>query len=392
MITTAKRRIVKYTKSIERRCINILHTITITQQIFNKDLYEKLYETLKKNSTNNNYKFYPTNSNKTEYTTCYLKNIGFHKITLKKFNIKKQYKEPFRSISIQLNPIRLIEKHDNTRLTTENDIEEISIKFNEIIKGINPLLNDFYKWNTERIDYTVDLKVDNVSTYIKLFQRADKPYNFKEHYVEGANERKQQEGSFYLESKSLNVNFYDKEYQQRKEGYSDADIINAKDKLRFEVQVKKAKVYNLKYSNEFKTRELYNYLKVDIARDLILDYYYKTIGHGNYYKLDKAIKIIDNSDYTVRCKNKLKDILRLINKCRSVWKARQEFIKGAKLKNNNKMLKGSKQTFNRQLKLLRELEPSVNPVTIPEKWTSNDLDNLFSKLIKQLDSEVFSEE
>jgi hypothetical protein len=58
----------------------------------------------------------------------------------------KQYKNPQRLISIQLNPIKLIEKHNNIRLTTEKDIEEVSVKFNEIIKATNPSLNDFFYW------------------------------------------------------------------------------------------------------------------------------------------------------------------------------------------------------------------------------------------------------
>lgn len=119
----------------------------------------------------------------------------------------------------------------------------------------------------------------------------------------------------------------------------------------------------MNYKYEFEIKELFHYLDLDLSRDIILHYYKKCIRTGTYYKLDKAKELIDsNIKLTTRAKNTLKDTLDLINKCRSIYKARKQFT-------------GSIETFNKHLKELDKL--GINPVTIPERWNipGEKLDN-----------------
>jgi hypothetical protein len=341
----------------------------------------------------NNYKFIPTNSKirkgkkiNIEWTSKYLSNEGFHKIVLTN-NYELNHKKYYRGILFELNPIRLIDKENKLRLTNEKDIDEIAEKFNKIMNDISPYLNDFFQMKVERIDYTIDLKVDEyIKKYIQLFQRADKPRGFKEQYVKGANKHKQQDDSFYLISKSTTINFYDKEQQLRKLGYSDAEIAEAKNKLRFEVQLHKPKLYNIKNKHKFASRELYHYLKLDYSREQIIMYYDKIIGSGDYIKKDQAVRIINKSNLRKDTKNNLIKILTSIANRRSVWKSRQEFLSKVDIE-NKKELKKQKAIFSRYLRKLREL--GINPVTIPEDWKikNNKLDNLLGKILDEFEKE-----
>ena len=94
-----------------------------------------------------------------------------------------------------------------------------------------------------------------------------------------------------------------------------------------------------------------------------LEYYYnKTIGAGDYYKLSDAIRIIQDSNYTSKTKDKLTEVLRAISKHRSIRRAREES-------------QYNSSCFNRYLKQIRAL--GVNPVTIPGRWKVDKLKNPF---------------
>lgn len=316
-----------------------------------------------------------------EWTTYFLSDEGFHKIVLKN-NYRINPKKYYMGISITINPIRLIDKENKLRLTNEKDIEEIEGSFNSIIKSISPYLDNFFNWKVERIDYTIDLKVKKVAEYIKLFQRSNNPYNFKMQYSKTGKERKQLKDSYYLISKSVTINFYDKEQQQRKQGYSEEEIAAAKNTLRFEVQIHKPKVYNIQNKHEFNSRELYHYLELHHSREQIIKYYCSTIGTGNYMKKDKAIRIINKSKYKENTKENLINILGLIAKKRSVVKAKEEFLINIK---DEEELKKQKAIFSEYLRKIRVL--GINPVTIPEDWKDSDLENLLGRLLDEFERE-----
>lgn len=349
----------------------MLHTVYITHKIHSIKQYNKLYEILNNNSLNTGYKFYPNENNHVDtennqiyqvHTTHYLQDIGFNEIVLRKQTTRKKYIRPIMAIEIFLNPKKLI-SDNHVKITKDKDIVPISNKFNEIIKGIDAELPEFFYWTLKRIDYATYIKTPNVKEYIKLFQKGDMPSKyFKELYNQKQKRRGQRKGSFYLYSKSAAINFYDKEQEridnQLKYNISDDDILKSRNVLRIEIQCNKSKTDYMNYKHEFKTKEIFHYLDLDLSKDMILYYFKKCIREGNYYKLDKAKKLIDeNKDLTTRAKNALKDTLDLINKCRSIYKARENF-------------NGTKETFNNHLKQLDKL--NINPVTIPERWNIKD--------------------
>ena len=107
------------------------------------------------------------------------------------------------------------------------------------------------------------------------------------------------------------------------------------------------------------------FLNEKLSLDTIKYYYDKTIGKGDYYKLDKAIEKVNLSNHTPGTKEKLINVLKEVNSNRSIWKA--------------KISTGyTKERFSHFLKLLRDLE--INPVTIPRRWSINYLENLEDKI------------
>lgn len=288
---------------------------------------------------------------------------------------KPKYKRPHMQIEILLNPKKLIsDKH--IKITKDKDIIPISNKFNELIKKIDNNLPDFFYWTLKRIDYATYIITPYVKEYIELFQRGDKPSSryYIEQYDNKNNRRGQKEGSFYLYSKGTTINFYDKEKERRdnKEKYniSDAEILAAENTLRFEIQCDKSKTDYMKYYYKFETKSIFYYLTLKESRKQILKYTKKVIRDGTYYKLNDAKKIIDNDkDLSTRSKNTLKGVLDLVNKCRSITKAREEFT-------------GAKTTFNNHLKNLDKL--GINPVTIPERWNVKFLNNPIEEIKRNM--------
>ena len=231
------------------------------------------------------------------------------------------------------------------------------IIYSEIIK-IHHSLPRLENWIVNRIDYAVNINTPYVEEYIKLFQRADKPRGFKELYCKKSKTRKQRDGSFYLFNDSVSINFYNKEHERLSQNFNKD---GAKDLLRLEVQCKKPKTNTIKCKNGFESRHLEHYLSNEISNQQLEYYYNKTIGTGDYYKLSEAIRIVQESNFTIKTKDKLINVLRLISTHRSIWRAREES-------------QYNSSCFNRYLKQIREL--GVNPVTIPTRWGINKLDSI----------------
>jgi hypothetical protein len=326
-------------------------------------MYNQIFKALDIISKREGVNFYPKDgSNKNTYVTNALKDKGFTEISLTKTKTDAKYKYPQKKLEIQLNPTKLLGR-DIIELTKEEDLAEVEKRFNEIIEEIHLDLNTFMFWTLKRIDYAVNISTPHVEEYIKLFQRAGKPYRFDMIYDNTSKCRKHKEGSFYLRSKSVRINFYDKANERLNN--TGKEVESSKDILRFEVQLLKSKTDAMKYSYKFELKELHNFLSEEVSTEQLSIYYNRAIGQGNYYKLDKAIKKINESDHTQGTKEKLIQVLKEVNAARSIWKARD---------NNSKY---SKDSFNRHLRLLRNLgEEGINPVTIPRDWDINELKSI----------------
>ncbi|MBM7872252.1 hypothetical protein JOC70_003807 [Clostridium pascui] len=338
----------------------MIHTLSVSMN-FSRHHYEELADLL------------GIDENTSTVTKDY-SSIGFREIRLlKTINQKIHY----YGIEIKLNPKVLITGREDIGIISEKDINLLCEKFNNKMKNdIAPGMDllEFNNWTCKRIDYTTDIKVNDVKSYIRLFKKGDKPSSFKIDLKEA--------GSLYLKSNSVIINFYDKEDEQLKkvlrkdENLSDSRKEAIKDILRLEVQCLPSKVNSIKRKKKFKSKSVIKFLSKDISEGIILSYYDATVGIGDYYTLEEAKKIIFKCNYTERLKNSLISAMQLVAQSRSIWRAREQFVKGVIIKNTNPYvkLKGTKATFNNYIKLLSNL--GINAVAIPREWGINYMPNI----------------
>ena len=338
----------------------MIHTLTITHRILSHKVFDEIYKGLEARAGKK-----PRKVQEGCYSSQELKEEGFTYIQLTSKRIDGRYKYNFMQMTIILNPVKLIGRN-KLEVIKMDHLEAVKKIFTEEVQKIHTSLPSLDYWITNRIDYARNINTPYVEEYIKLFQRGDKPRGFKELYCDKAKTRKQQYGSFYLFNNSVTINFYNKEDERLSQNFNKD---GAKDLLRLEIQCKKPKTNTLKEKNRFDSRHLEHYLSEQISHQQLEYYYNKTIGTGDYYKLSEAIRIVQQSNYTYKTKEKLIEVLRVVSRHRSIWKAREKS-------------QYNSSCFNRYLKQIREL--GINPVTIPARWKINKLRNIIS--FDQLDA------
>lgn len=331
----------------------MIHTWTIAYRIISPKTFDEIYKGLEIITGAK-----PRKVQEGCYVTEALKEEGFTYIKLTSKKVDGRYKYNFMQMTIIMNPVKLI-RRNKLEVIKMDLLEEVKKIFAEKVKKIHTSLPRLDYWTINRIDYAVNINTPYVEEYIKLFQRGDKPRNFKELYCSKSKTRKQLDGSFYLFNDSVTINFYNKENERLSQNFNKD---GAKDLLRLEIQCKKPKTNTLKAKNKFDSRHLEHYLSQEISYQQLEYYYNKTIGTGDYYKLSEAIRIVQESNYTSKTKEKLTEVLRAVSRYRSIWKAREES-------------QYNSSCFNRYLKKIRVL--GVNPVTIPSRWGVNMLKNTF---------------
>lgn len=304
-----------------------------------------------------------SNDKITVYKSYNLKDRGLNEIILKKVKVNsKKYNYENKYIEMVVNPLKIIGAENKVTITKVNQISDFINNLDEILKEILPGVNSCIFWQVKRIDYAIDKKVEQnlINYYLKLFNRADignlqVPYNYK------SKRRKQMQGSYRLSNNSITINFYNKLEERINKNVLE-DIEDAENVLRLEVQCKKTKVNNIKNKNKWEYNILLHYLDPRISTETLYKYYKKTIGEGDYYTLNKAIELINNSNYRKGKKDKLIEVITLINKKRSVTDAKAEY-------------KNKQNSFKYYLKEIKKL--NVNVVTIPERWGIDYLKNVW---------------
>lgn len=343
----------------------MIHTFLIQKEIIKEEEFSNIFNSIigffKDESLSNN--------TVTIYRNLTLNEIGLNEIRLKKVKVDSKYKFKNKYLELLINPAKILNKNNPIAIFKEEDINNLIEKLDNIL-SYNFRFNNTscINWQVKRIDYTrninlntIDLynknDIDLAELYIDLFRRADTS-NLKVPYNLRSKRRTQTKGSFRLSNKSITINFYNK-FDERKNKKKFDEMEDAKNILRLEIQCNQPKINNIKNKNKWDYNILLNYLDPQIAHETLYKYYKKIIGEGDYYKLTDAIKIINNSKFRTDKKENLVEILKLINKKRSVTRAREEF------KNNIK--------FNQYLKDIRGL--NINVVTIPERWNVRFLPN-----------------
>lgn len=307
------------------------------------------------------------------------------------------WSDRFRSYTVEaiINPKILGGISDYITAATLDDMDTAIAGFNLEAKRISTLLKTFDCYCLKRVDYCLNFYLDelipgcNPNLIMNLIKRGDIPHNYEEwgEYDNVSHRKKSSPNSFYLISKSVNINCYNKYMQlleRSKEnannGYppiSQAVLGAAQGIIRFEVQCKHHKMNPSSNSVKGSENDSYNkykdLLSYETCIDTIIYYYRKIIKYGDWYTLQDAVRKIMSQHYNRQKEKRLIDVLGLVNQRRSFNDAKTAYT-GEKLK-----------AFKRTIKDLISL--NINPVTIPREWGIKHIPNLLNAYFDKVQEE-----
>lgn len=305
----------------------------------------------------------------------HLKHIGIryvkckNKITIsfKYKNVKFVYYIPFRNLAIETTAKKILNK---TNITL-SDKDIFKMKLNNIVNEISNTYGIEYRMHLTRIDYFVDLKVDELKKiYIKLLKKHKSKFKYMK-------ENEEYPTSKYVRTKKetgqRTLNFYDKEQEIEDKKYMEPEWIykTYQGIIRLEIQNYKAKLKReLKVNNIKRSLDVY-WTKESMERyyfELLESYLYK----GSYYEFSLATDKIQNTDYSKIWKEKLIGFLLEI------------MIVGI---DNIKQMKYSDNTIKGYIKKLNELK--INPILLNEECQYPVLEGLYSLARKKAEADYF---
>lgn len=383
------------------------HTITLSLPLFHDEVYQLIADFLIYREKTGNIEIYKFKNG--EPIIYYPSSHLPQKINIK-FKDRERYGDGNRGIKwcirksewsndffdyiieATINPKILAGIIDYLTASTYNDIDLATTNFNKISQEISQLLHSFSNYRITRIDYCVNISLDEVLPecdpiqIMNFIKRSDIPPHYEEwmKYDSTAHRMKSKPESFYLKSKSVNINCYSKYLQLLNKSQENVDkkyppidqktLDASRNIYRFEVQCKYHKIYSMSKEAEKAgdhSRNKYKSL-LDPIRcvTIISNYYDKVIGKGDWYTLSTATQIIKSKGYNCQKEQHLINALKDVSRCRSLAKAKAscplEKI-GA---------------FTRALKELEIL--NINPVTIPREWHIEYIPNLLRDYLDQL--------
>ena len=285
---------------------------------------------------------------------------GFAKYGLQEIRLRKN-QWGYRQLEVRLRPQLLIERCGYYSLTALHDFCHVAQRFDFIMKDLMGLqVPSFFKWRAVRVEFAVDLPLEEnlVTQYLLLFKKGNVP-----DYVLSCGQTVKYWDSttnVYLMSANKTINWYNRyetllSKQEKKPRKIMQDFSCTKGILRFEIQVRneEASVAQV-LSQERYEKEI--------------DYFYKLIvGHGDYYTLDTAIRLIRKNVASQSKRMALERLIKLIDHSGGVWQAKKVYREG----NADK--------FSKRLNQLRKL--NINPVVLPPEWGIDKLENLHSKIV-----------
>lgn len=300
-------------------------------------------------------------------------------------------------VEATINPKILAGINDYLIAATYNDVNPAAANFNKISQEISPLLHSFSNYRITRIDYCVNISLDEIlpecdpMRFMNLIKRSDIPPHYEEwmKYDNTAHRMKSRPESFYLKSKSVNINYYSKYLQllnkskknvKKKKPPIDQETLDASRNIyRFEVQCKYHKIYSMSQkAKEAGDRGINKYkslLDPIICTTIVSDYYKKVIGDGDWYTLSTAIEIIKSKGFNCQREDRLIQALKYVSRCRSLAKAKESC---------------PAQNIDAFIRTLKELQSlNINPVTIPREWHIEYIPNLLRSYFDQLSESNF---
>lgn len=193
-----------------------------------------------------------------------------------------------------------LEDADNTELLKEAFRREVSGLFD--MEPCQGGITELDTWNTDRMDYTVDVKTDSKDE-ILVFKNLCKwsvRTNSRNKSRYSARADKFYDYGLLFGNKSWTLAIYDK-YDQVMEEYNDIDpdtkrrlLGEADNIMRIEVRSEKGKVRGISQSLE-NGRNIMEFLKVDVALKMFRDIYGKEIGYKDFFRIYAAEKKLDDT-------------------------------------------------------------------------------------------------
>jgi len=298
---------------------------------------------------------------------------GIMEVSISKIN------EDFFRIYLRIEPQSLIKGKRTIRLfdCSPQSVDKLKLELDDKIKEISYMLPSAEGWIVSRIDYAINLTTSYVKQCVELAKRSNDPYRYKDTI--------NLPGSSYRKSKSVILNFYDKQDHIAK--YIDASSVNsylieeAKDMFRVEVQcLNQNKLNHIRKKFKLPTKAtIYDYLCSKMAKEVVLYHYNSVMGDSDFYSLYEAIKLINSTNWSDRKKKNIKKWLQLIAQARSITRARKQFVEGALIKNTQTLVNGSQNTFTNYIKACKEI--GLSPITIPRDWGISYIPNPIRSII-----------
>ena len=203
-------------------------------------------------------------------------------------------------VDVTINPKILGGIYDYITAATYDDMKLAIANFNHISASISPGLGRFEQYSLKRIDYCINLALDELApgcTYdqmMKLIKHSDIPPHYKEwmKYDDISHRMKSKPSSFYLTNGSVHINCYSKymKYQDQSQKnvergrppISQETMDAAQDIIRFEIQCKYLKTRTLsnkaKEAGDDNPNKYESLLSREFCTDIIGNYYKKSLG------------------------------------------------------------------------------------------------------------------
>lgn len=373
------------------------HTITASLMIFEKDALQLITDFREYHSSTEPLRMYYMDSKDKQlkiyrpkddhvFLPCVLI-IYYEKYKGIKWTIRSIgdfYGMDMYMIDAAVNPKMMGGMHDYITAATYDDMDAVITSFNLEASKISPLLKDFHDYTLTRIDYCINFDLDELTDscspelIMDLIKKGNIPHPYTEwtKYSETAHRKKSRPGSFYLINNSVNINCYSKYMQlsdrsEKNTGKGFPPVPQktldaARSIIRFEIQYKYHKVYTISKEAERAGNHCNNkyesLLTHEYCTDAVSSYFYRSIGRGDWYTLQKAVSMVNSQSFNKQKKKRLINALQLVNQCRSVARAKDS-LRGYDLK-----------AFKQTLKELSAM--GINPVTIPKEWGIKHIPNL----------------
>lgn len=275
----------------------------------------------------------------------------------------------------------------------ESDFEKLDTTFTEYMKEVLPSHSSVNGWTVQRIDYNIDIRLsdqEEVEQYIILLQMGDKASSWKVHETEAeAQKRKQSKhgqrrtghptGSVLYDNQRYSVNIYNKllerQQEQEKRGVTDEQELKEAERiLRIEVQSKRGKLQYLKkknYGQEFEGRPLQAFACFEMAENTITNVLKAIAWETDYLSAERAKERIRASHTTPKATENMIAFLRTVRTRKSVWNAKAHYDGSMKPESIIKRLQGL----------------NINPVTIPNTFGKEEMENLYHRVCVQFAEE-----